>query len=95
MKKLRFRKNQIIITALAIMIAVAGYVRYADKNLDSRTEGTSAAAGEEAAVDDTELIDLESLDTDITDMDTATADNSSSQGNGDETAGAEQSAGAD
>lgn len=40
MKKI-FKKNQIIITALALMIAVAGYINYSDnvkKKADNRTE---------------------------------------------------------
>ena len=32
MKKI-FKKNQVIITALAIMIAVAGYINYSDTHL--------------------------------------------------------------
>ena len=32
MKKI-FKKNQVIITALAIMIAVAGYINYSDNHL--------------------------------------------------------------
>ncbi len=36
MKKI-FKKNQIIITALAIMIAAAGYFNYADKNIIKST----------------------------------------------------------
>ena len=39
MKKL-FRKNQLIITALALMIAVAGYVSYTRANTDQETAGT-------------------------------------------------------
>ncbi len=30
MKKRFFKKNQIIITALAVLIAIAGYINYAD-----------------------------------------------------------------
>ena len=40
MKKV-FRKNQIIITALALMIAVAGYINYSD-NIKNRLKKTSA-----------------------------------------------------
>lgn len=41
MKKI-FKKNQIIITALAIMIAAAGYINYSDSGLqlgESKEEG--------------------------------------------------------
>ena len=41
-KKKKFRKNQVIITALAIMIAVAGYINYADSTLSTK-EKTSPA----------------------------------------------------
>lgn len=56
-----FKKNQMIITALAIMIAVAGYLNYSGKKLDSAkipvgTEG--AAAGEEDLASDLSAEDL-------------------------------------
>ena len=38
-KKKKFRKNQVIITALAIMIAVAGYINYADSTLSTKGDG--------------------------------------------------------
>ena len=43
-KKKKFRKNQVIITALAIMIAVAGYINYADSTLSTKgtADGTTA-----------------------------------------------------
>lgn len=81
MKKI-FKKNQIIITALAIMIAAAGYINYSDvkmqsgesKGKDSKTESVS-----ETADLDTVLSDIESLDQDITDetamVEEETADN--------------------
>ena len=34
-KKPVFKKNQIIVTALAVMIAVAGYLNYAGTSFDS------------------------------------------------------------
>lgn len=43
-----FKKNQMIITALAIMIAVAGYLNYSGSKLDS----ASITAGSDAAVKD-------------------------------------------
>lgn len=45
-KKKKFRKNQVIITALAIMIAVAGYINYADSTLSTKekADGTTADA---------------------------------------------------
>ena len=61
-KKKKFRKNQVIITALAIMIAVAGYINYADSTLSEKgtADGTTADTS-------TVLKDISSLDTDITD----------------------------
>lgn len=71
MKKRIFKKNQIIITALAILIAVAGYINYADSTLKKDDATKSAAVeGETAAAGDngnTILEDIESLDQDITD----------------------------
>ena len=68
MKKI-FKKNQIIITALAIMIAAAGYISYSDSKLDpvktsSEKKGTEVT--EETADMDSVLQDIESLDEDIT-----------------------------
>ena len=42
MKK-KLKKNQIIITALALMIAVAGYVSYTRSNLDGLTAAEASA----------------------------------------------------
>ena len=75
MKKI-FKKNQIIITALAIMIAAAGYISYSDSKLDAvGTSGKKEEAKEtEATVDmDSVLQDIESLDEDITDETVADA----------------------
>ena len=46
MKKI-FRKNQLVITALALMIAVAGYFSYMNNNMedDQVTAEASADAG--------------------------------------------------
>ena len=66
-KKRLFRKNQIIITALAVMIAVAGYINYADSTLSENNNTTA-----EGVVDTNNsqvLQDIESLDYDISDED--------------------------
>ena len=66
-KKRLFRKNQIIITALAVMIAVAGYINYADSTLSDNNNTTA-----EGVVDTNNsqvLQDIESLDYDISDED--------------------------
>ena len=68
MKKKIFKKNQIVITALAILIAVAGYINYADSTLKKDGETESAATEGEAAVSENNILeDIESLDQDITD----------------------------
>lgn len=68
MKKI-FKKNQVIITALAIMIAVAGYINYSDNNLgiDSAwNKGDTEDAAQTAS--DTGIVEeIESLDYDLTD----------------------------
>lgn len=68
MKKI-FKKNQVIITALAIMIAVAGYINYSDSNL-----GIDSALNKEDTDDVTQTAsdtgiaeEIESLDYDLTD----------------------------
>lgn len=72
MKKI-FKKNQVIITALAIMIAVAGYINYSDNHLGMDSAlgslGKSGDEDTEAAASDTENIveEIDSLDYDLTD----------------------------
>ena len=71
MKKI-FRKNQIIITALAVMIAAAGYISYSDSQLKS--EDASLETGEDTQVTadmDSVLEDIENLDSEITDETTS------------------------
>lgn len=75
MKKI-FKKNQIIITALAVMIAAAGYISYSDSKLQTTdtTVGTDETGDAQATVDmDSVLEDIESLDGDITDETAADA----------------------
>ena len=38
------KKNQIIITSLAILIAVAGYLNYSEKNIKNMSEQSKEAA---------------------------------------------------
>ena len=77
MKKI-FKKNQIIITALAVMIAAAGYISYSDAQLKEKkdkTTKTETASETETSVNmDQVLQDMENLDLDVTDeTDAATA----------------------
>ena len=79
MKKI-FKKNQIIITALAVMIAAAGYISYSDAQLKEKkdkTAKTETASETETSVNmDQVLQDMENLDLDVTDeTDAATAGN--------------------
>ena len=55
-----FKKNQMIITALAIMIAVAGYLNYSGSKLDSVKvqTGGDAATEEASAAEDISAEDL-------------------------------------
>lgn len=46
MKK-SFKKNQLIITALAVMIAIAGYLKYSDSLLDSEQLAATSTSGDE------------------------------------------------
>ena len=84
MKKI-FKKNQVIITALAIMIAVAGYINYSDNHLgiDGVLQKASTDSTDETAqtVSDTDGIveEIESLDYDLTDETALTEENAKAQ----------------
>ena len=73
MKKI-FKKNQIIITALAVMIAAAGYISYSDAQLKGKkdkTAKTETSSETETSVNmDQVLQDMENLDLDVTDEET-------------------------
>ena len=74
MKKI-FKKNQIIITALAVMIAAAGYISYSDFKSESADTTTKVENGEDVtASQDDVLQDIESLDEDISDEEMASAE---------------------
>lgn len=72
MKKV-FKKNQLIITALALMIAVAGYLSFTDKN------GKDERVAMEASADTADLSYEISAEDDLAEADifTDTEDNSS------------------
>ena len=60
-----FKKNQIIITTLAIMIAIAGYLNFSGSKWTLGTEDlveTGIQSTEEAAQEDTALLDLSEED---------------------------------
>ena len=61
MKKI-FQKNQLIITALALMIAVAGYFSYMNNHIDDGTAAETAAnAGTDALNAEYEISDEDPL----------------------------------
>lgn len=67
MKKV-FKKNQMIITALAVMIAAAGYISYADSK-EKYEEGEKEASADTRTDLDSILQDIESLDVDLSEED--------------------------
>ena len=82
MKKI-FKKNQIIITALAVMIAAAGYISYSDAQLKGKkdkTAKTETSSETETSVNmDQVLQDMENLDLDVTDETGAESSGTESQ----------------
>lgn len=56
--KTSFKKNQLIITALAVMIAVAGYLKYSDTMIDSEQLTAVSSSGQD-------VIAQEELENDI------------------------------
>ncbi len=65
MKKI-FKKNQMMIVALALMIAVAGYLNFAGKNIE---EETVASLDENTVVDENGVALLDISDEDIASLD--------------------------
>lgn len=66
-----FKKNQIMITALAIMLAVAGYLNFAGTKLE---EEDYLPASNDVLTEDTEELDLTGMLDDLSEEDLATAD---------------------
>ena len=58
MKRL-FKKNQIIITALAVMIAIAGYLNYSGRLFGAKEDGAKEAS---AGTANQELLDISAED---------------------------------
>lgn len=56
-----FRKNQLVITALALMIAVAGYFSYMNNNIEDDQIAAQAGSGIEFLEDDYEISDEDAL----------------------------------
>ena len=53
--KVNFKKNQLIITALAVMIAIAGYLKYSDSMLNSEQLAASASSDEVVTQEEIEM----------------------------------------
>ena len=65
--KHRLKKNQVVVTALAVMVAVAGYLNYSGMEFGKETATlgkVQEGAADEGAVS-TSLIDIPSLDEDV------------------------------
>lgn len=71
MKKV-FQKNQIAITALAIMIAVAGYLNFTEQN--TSTDGTKKTADSVETIDTMDISDGDSLLKEKADASKSTSD---------------------
>lgn len=53
--KVNLKKNQLIITALAVMIAIAGYLKYSDSMLSSEQLAASASSDEVVTQEEIEM----------------------------------------
>jgi len=60
--KTSFKKNQLIITALAVMIAIAGYLKYSDSMIDSEQLAATSAPVDELLVTDEIEMDISAED---------------------------------
>ena len=60
--KTSFKKNQLIITALAVMIAIAGYLKYSDSLIDSEQLAAASTSGEALVVQDEIEMDISAED---------------------------------
>ncbi len=95
MKKI-FKKNQIIITALALMIAVAGYLQYTGSKINDKSaakEASSELSEDTYEISDEDMFSAEDIFTDTEDnSDAATADASGSTAEAGTEEGAQASA---
>jgi stage III sporulation protein AH len=60
--KTSLKKNQLIITALAVMIAIAGYLKYSDSMIDANKLAETSASTEEFLVSDEIEMDISAED---------------------------------
>lgn len=85
--KRHLKKNQVIITALAVIVAVAGYLNYSGMELGRETasvnknQTSTDLSGTEGTVN-TSLIDIESLDADPDEVDAISYDGGTGENDG-------------
>ena len=60
--KTSFKKNQLIITALAVMIAIAGYLKYSDSRIDSKQLAKTSTPAEEVVTAEEIEMDISAED---------------------------------
>lgn len=60
--KTSFKKNQLIITALAVMIAIAGYLKYSDSMIDSKQLAKTSTPAEEVVTAEEIEMDISAED---------------------------------
>ena len=60
--KTSFKKNQLIITALAVMIAIAGYLKYSDSMIDANQLAQTSTASEDVLAQDEIEMDISAED---------------------------------
>ncbi len=60
--KTSFKRNQLIITALAVMIAIAGYLKYSDSMIDADQLAETSAAGEDIVAQEELEMDISAED---------------------------------
>lgn len=75
-----FKRNQIIITALALMIAVAGYLQYTGSGIDDKSavkEASSELSDSTYEISDEDMFQVEDIFTDTEDNSETVAENTS------------------
>ncbi|MBQ8857533.1 MAG: SpoIIIAH-like family protein [Lachnospiraceae bacterium] len=60
--KTSLKKNQLIITALAVMIAIAGYLKYSDSLIDSEQLAATSTSGDEVITQEEIEMDISAED---------------------------------
>ena len=60
--KTSFKKNQLIITALAVMIAIAGYLKYSDSMIDSNQLDETSVSSEDIVAQEEIEMDISAED---------------------------------